>query len=258
MSSLEYLLVGRFVIFTLVLVRTSGLVMTAPIFGYRGIPLRVRIVLAVALSCMVTSVCLGTSLPPVNGLSGYGLLVANEALLGMLLGVGVSILLVGVQVAGQLVSQLSGISLGDVFSPDAGENVSPVAQLFYMLTLAVFVATGGHRLMTEALLDTFQWAPPGHAVFSQAWVDVLTGIVSQSFVLGIRAAAPIMLALLVSTLVLGLVARAVPQINALGVGLGLNAMMLLGLLCVSLGIVAWTFQEPMVDVLVQLRDAVRL
>jgi flagellar biosynthetic protein FliR len=257
MSALESLLVGRFLIFTLVLVRTGGLVMTAPIFGYRGIPLRVRIVLAVALSLLVTSVCLGTSLPPIDGLGGYGRMLANEALLGMLLGIGVSILLAGVQVAGQLISQLSGISLGNVFSPGLGENVSPVSQLFYMLTLAVFVATGGHRLMTEALLDTFVWAPPGHAVMGDTWVGVLTSVVNQSFVLGIRAAAPIAIALLVSTLVLGLVGRTLPQINMMGVGLGLNAMMLLGLLCLSLGVVAWTFQQPMVDVIVQLRDAAR-
>jgi flagellar biosynthesis protein FliR len=257
MSALESLLVGRFVIFALVLARTGGLVLTAPIFGYRAIPLVVRIVLAVALSLLVTSVCLGTSLPPIDGLGGFGLLLVKETLLGMLLGVGVSILLAGVLVAGQLVSQLSGVSLGDAFSTGWGENVSPVSQLFTMLALAVFVASGGHRLMTEALLDTFVWAPPGHAVVGASWVDVLTGVVTQSFSLGIRAAAPIMIALLVSNLVLGLVGRTLPQINMLGVGVGLNAMLMLGLLCLSLGVVAWTFQGPMVDILVLLRDAAK-
>jgi flagellar biosynthesis protein FliR len=257
MSALDMLLVGRFLIFTLVLARTGGLVLTAPIFGYRGIPVTVRIVLAVALSMLVTSVCLGTPPPAVEGLGGYGLLLAKEALLGMLLGVGVSILLAGVQVAGQLVSQLSGVSLGEAFSPGLGESVSPVSQLFYMLALAVFVASGGHRLMTEALLDTFVWAPPGHAVLGGSYVDVLTSIVTQSFVLGIRAAAPIMVALLCSTLVLAFVGRALPQINLLGVGVGVNSMMLLGLLCLSLGVIAWTFQGPLVDVLVELRGAIR-
>jgi flagellar biosynthesis protein FliR len=61
---------------------------------------------------------------------------------------------------------------------------------------------------------------------------------------------------MVSTLVLGLVGRAVPQINIMAVGVGLNTLMLLGLSCLTLGVVAWTFQQPLVDVLVQLRNAV--
>ena len=257
MPAIDSFLVGRFLVFTLVLARTGGLVMTAPIFGYRAIPLRVRILLAVALSLLVTSVWLGTSLPPIEGWSGLALLLANEVLVGALLGVGVSILLAGVQVAGQLVAQLSGVSLGDVFNPDSGESVSAISQLFTMLVLAVFVALGGHRLMTEALLDTFVWAPPGLANLGDSYVDVLTGIVSHSFSLGIRAAAPIAVALLISTLVLGLIGRTLPQLNILAVGLGINSLVVLGLLFVSVGAVAWTFEEPLVDVLVTLRDAVR-
>jgi flagellar biosynthesis protein FliR len=257
MSSLESLLVGRFLLFTLVLARTGGLVMTAPIFGHRAIPLRVRVLLAVALSLLVTSVSLGTSLPPIDGLGALGLLLANEALVGALLGIGVSILLSGVQVTGQLAAQLSGVSLGEVFNPESGENISAISQLFTMLVLAVFVALGGHRLMTESLLDTFAWAPPGHANLGHSYTEVLSGIVSQSFSLGIRAAAPIAVALLISTLVIGLISRTLPQLNIMAVGLGLNSLVVLGLLFVSVGVVAWTFEEPMVDVLVTLRDAVR-
>lgn len=257
MSTLDTLLVGRFVIFALVLARTGGLVMTAPIFGYRGIPLRVRVLLAVAMSLVVTAACLGASPPPVNSLSGLGLLLAREALVGTLLGVGVGVLLAGAQVAGQLVGQLSGVSLSDVYSPGLGENVAPVSQLFYMLTLAVFVAVGGHRIVAEALLDTFVWAPPGHAMLGSSHVEVLVGVVAQSFALGIRAAAPFMIALLLSTLVIGLVGRTLPQINVMAVGLGINSLMTLGLLFLSLGVVAWTFQGPMVDVLRELGQGLR-
>jgi flagellar biosynthetic protein FliR len=257
MPAMDSFLVGRLLVFALVLARTGGLVMTAPIFGYRAIPLRVRVLLAVVLSLLVTSVWLGTSLPPIEGWSGLGLLVANEVLVGALLGVGVSLLLAGVQVAGQLVSQLSGISFGESFNPELGENVSAISQLFTILILAVFVALGGHRMMTEALLDTFVWAPPGYANLGNSYVEVLTGIVTQSFSLGIRAAAPIAVALLLSTLILGLIGRTLPQLSNLGVAASVNSLVLVGMLFVAVGAVAWTFEEPLVQVLVTLRDTVR-
>lgn len=257
MSALDAHLVGRFMVFTLVLARTGTLVLSAPVFSYRSIPLRVRVLLAITMSLLVTGLYTSTSLPLVEDLGGYALLLAREAMVGLFLGVGVNILLAGVFVAGQLVSQLSGVSPNEVFSAGANENVTAVSQLFYLLTLVVFVAVGGHRLMTEALLDTFAWAPPGHATLGDTYVEVLTGILTQSFVLGIRAAAPILIALLVPSLALGLVGRTLPQINAVTVGFGVNSLLMLGLLFLSLGAVAWTFQEPMVDVLYQLQEVLR-
>jgi flagellar biosynthetic protein FliR len=247
---LETFLISRFCVFTLVLARTGTLLMTAPMFGSQALPRRVRALLAVTLSLLVTPVYLGTTLPPVDRLTEYGRLLANEALVGLLLGLGLNILFSGVQVAGQIVSQMAGISLADVFNPGfEDEDVSVFSQLFYYLTLAVFVAIGGHRIVIEALLDTFAAAPPGHAMLGENFVEVLTSIVGQSFALGIRAAAPLLAALLLSNLVLGLISRTLPQINVIAVGFNVNSLLAIGVLLLSVGAVAWTFQEPMMQVL---------
>jgi flagellar biosynthesis protein FliR len=255
MPVLETFLISRFMLFTLVLARTGALVMTAPIFGSVAIPRRARGLLAVTLSLLVTPVCLQTSLPPVQEIGEYGRLLASEALVGLLLGISMNILFAGVQVAGQIISQMSGLSLADVFNPGFDEDVSVFSQLFYFLTLAVFVAVGGHRIVTAALLDTFAWAPPGHASLGDTFVDVVTSIVTQSFALGIRAAAPVLIALLLATLVTGLISRTVPQINVIAVGFGLNSMLLMGTLLLSLGAVAWTFQDPILDTIQHIQES---
>jgi flagellar biosynthesis protein FliR len=254
---LETFLVSRFMIFTLVLARTSALVMTAPIFSSPTLPRQVRVILAMMLTLLIMPIHLGTTLVPVDRLADYARLLANEVLVGLLLGLGVTILFSGIQVAGQIVSQMSGLSLGDVFSPGFEEDVSVFSQLFYFLTLAVFVAIGGHRMMTEALLDTFAWAPPGHAALGDDFVEVLTNVATQSFALGIRAAAPLIISLFLSTLVLGLISRTLPQINIIAVGFGINSLLTMGVLFASLGVVAFTFQQPVVHVLEQLLEVVR-
>jgi flagellar biosynthetic protein FliR len=120
--------------------------------------------------------------------------------------------------------------------------------------LAVFVAVGGHRIVTEALLESFACFPPGRAGLGDTVVDVLVSILTQSFELGIRAAAPLLVALLLSNLVLGLVSRTLPQINVIAVGFGLNSLLALGMLFVSIGGVAWIFQEPTVDAMQRISE----
>ncbi len=215
-----------------------------------------RALLAVAVTLLVTPVFLETSIPFVENTVAYGRLLANEALVGLLLGLGINILFSGIQVAGQLVSQMSGLSLAEVFNPAFDEEESVFSQLFYFLTMAVFVAVGGHRIVTEALLETFAAAPPGHAALGTNFVDVLASILAQSFTLGIRAAAPMLVALLLSNLVLGLISRTLPQINVIVVGFGLNSLLAMGVLFLSIGAAAWTFQDPTLDVLQQIREAI--
>ena len=230
------------------------MIVIAPLFGTLTLPRHVRAFLAVTMTLLVTPVYLNTSLPPVDGIATYAHLLANEVAVGLLLGLGVNIMFSGVQVAGQIVSQMSGLSLADVFDPGFDESVSIFTTLFYYLTMAVFVAIGGHRLMVEAVLDTFSWAPPGHASLGETYVDALTGLMTQSFALGIHAAAPLLVALLLSTIVLGLVSRTMPQINIIAVGFGVNSLLTLAMMILSLGAVAWTFQEPTIDALHTLRD----
>lgn len=256
MPALEPFLISRFMIFTLVLGRTGALIATAPVFGSLALPRRVKALLAVILSFLVTPIYINASLQPVDNLPQYARLMVNEVLIGLLLGLGVHILFSGIQIAGQVVSQMSGLSLAEVADPAFNEDTSVFSQLFYFLTLAVFIAIGGHRIVIEALLETFAWAPPGHAALGDSFVEVLTNITTQSFALGIRAAAPLLAALLLTTIVLGLISRTLPQINIIAIGFGLSTTMLLGVLFLSLGSIAWTFQDPILDVLQELQTVV--
>jgi flagellar biosynthetic protein FliR len=254
MPTLETFLVSRFMVFTLVLARTGTLVMTAPIFGTMSMPRQVRVVLAVAISLLVAPVFLNTSIPSTDSVAEYGRLMINELLIGLLLGLGTNMLFSGIQVAGQIISQMSGMSLADVFNPGFDEEISVFSQLFYMLTVTVFVGMGGHRIVTNALLETFSRLPPGHAALGDNFVEVLTGIMTQAFVLGVRAAAPLLTALLLSNLMLGLISRTLPQINVMAVGFGVNSLLTLGLMFLSIGAAVWVFQDPTLDVMQRIQE----
>ncbi len=254
MSFLQAYLLNQFVVFTLVLTRVSAMVMTAPIFGSQEVPGRIRGLLAVAIAILITPLQARRAIEPPGTTLNYLVYLGGEALIGLLLGLGILILFSGIQLSGQIISQLSGMSLADVFNPGFDTSVSVFAQLLYYVTMAVFVIIGGHRLVMAALLDTFEVIPPGSGAMSGATVEALTTVVTQSFVLGIRAAAPMMTALLLSTLVLGLISRTLPQINIIAIGFGLNSLVVLGGLTMSIGAIAWVFQEQIqttLDLLVE-------
>jgi flagellar biosynthetic protein FliR len=250
MSWPSELYLHQFSTFTLVLVRIAALVLIAPLFGSSPVPPKVRLALAAALAILIVPLELQKATPAPVTLVDYLVLAGAEALIGLTLGLGVLLLFSSMHVAGQIISQMSGMQLADVFDPGFGANVPAFSQLLSYVTIAVFVIIGGHRQVLEALLDTFTWLPAGQGGFSQSIGQATTALLAESFVLGIRAAAPAMIALLLATLVLGLISRTLPQLNLMVLGFGFNALASMAALGVSLGAAAWIFQdqlEPFLD-----------
>jgi flagellar biosynthesis protein FliR len=251
------ILINSFVIFIFVLARMSGLVMTAPMFGSSEVPTRIRALLAFTLALVITPVEWSANVELPTSLAAFIVSMGGELLIGMILGLGVMILLSGVQVAGQIISQMSGMSLADVFNPGFDAEVPMISNLLYLVTLTVFIILGGHRLLVGALLDTYTFLPLGHAQLPPSLGTLMATLLAESFSLAVRGAAPAMVALLLATVVLGLISRTLPQLNILAIGFGLNAMVTFLVLAVSVGAIAWLFQEhfePAVEVIV---DALR-
>ena len=116
--------------------------------------------------------------------------LVRELLLGLVLGLGVSVIFGGLLLAGQLIGQMSGMSLAEVFDPSV-DSMPLFSQVLQVFATAIFVAVGGHRLLVQGLLDTFSRMPPGQAGMPDSLVELFSLLVTQSFELGIRAAAPL-------------------------------------------------------------------
>ncbi len=242
-------------VFTLVFARVAGLVMTAPVFGDSDVPKRIRAVAALALAALITPLqTLSVAHSPQSPVD-YLLLAAGETLVGVTIGVGISLLFTGLQVAGQIINQMSGMQLADVFNPTLHDNVPIFSQLLYYVSLGVFVVIGGHRRVMTALLDSFATLPPGGGAMPTEIGEMLTTLAAQSFRLGVQAAMPAMVAILLATLVMGLVSRTLPQMNVMSLGFGINVLITLLAVAFTLGTMAWVFQEhvdPMLTLLVEI------
>jgi flagellar biosynthetic protein FliR len=257
MSWLSQLDLSRVLLFTLVFTRVSGLVMTAPIYGTGEVPAQVRVLMAFGVALVILPSQWGAAVPDPGSLLHGLIYVASELLIGLSLGLGITIVFSGIQLAGQIVGQASGLQLADVLDPAFDTTVSLFSRLLFLVALAAFVSIGGHRVVMAGLLDTFQAIPPGTAAVPAAAVQVCTTLLAQSFALAVRAAAPVMVALLLATLVLGLISRTLPQLNVMALGFGLNAMLTLGVLGLALGGAVMIFQQQLEPALEMVLECLR-
>ena len=246
-------------VFSLVLVRMSGLMIIGPIFGQPIVPPNIRVMLVFVLALMITPVLLGetsAAIPPT--LLNYAWIIAGELSLGFALGLGMFIILSGLQLAGQLIDQQAGISLGEVISPGLDSNSSLSGQSLYFLGVAALLLLepiGGHLLLISALVETFQTFPVGDAFLSVSAISVVRDLVHQSLVLGVQVAAPLLAAMSVVAVTMGFLGHTVPQVNVLVVGFPIRAMISLFILMLTFSGAARAVVDLVPTVIDSLYDA---
>jgi flagellar biosynthesis protein FliR len=243
MNWIDWLQLDNFILFVLTFVRVGSLMVGAPVVGAAQVPLRVRIFLAVAISLVIGPTQFGTLTEMPTSLIGLLVLAAGELIIGLCLGLAMTILFSGVLLAGQLIAQMAGLSMANMVDPFLGEESSVFSQFLYWVAIAVFICLGGPSMIIAALLESFASVPIGANLVSIGLIDALVQMLSTSFLLGFQIAAPVVCALLLSLIILTLIGRTLPQLNILVVGLGLNSILLLAVLAISLGTGILAFQE---------------
>lgn len=236
-----------FGVFLLVLARIGCLLLTAPAFLGHHAPVMVRGLLAVLISLLVTPVCFEQAEPLPDNSVSFLVLLIREAMLGLLVGLAIFILFSALRVAGQVISQASGLQLAQVLDGTGQENIPVTSRLLELLALAFFLTMNGHHQVLEAMLSSFRSVPPGAAMWMESFSWAILEAVRQSFDVGLRVAAPIMLAVLLAVVLVGILGRTIPQVNILAIGLSLNTLVILGMLFLSAGSVAWVFHQHAED-----------
>jgi len=214
------------------MLRTGAMLMAMPLIGTRAMPARIKVLLAgmlaIALSPMLPTP------PQWGGFDGTVVLdVARELALGVAMGFILRLAFEAGALAGELISQGSGLAFAQMSDPLRGVNSGVVAQWFYLAFGLLFFASNGHLAMVSALVHSYGVLPIGTALPDASTVPTL---VLEFFPLVLRSALsmalPVMVALLAVNLAFGVLARAAPALNP--IQLGLPVSVLLGMFLLSL------------------------
>jgi flagellar biosynthetic protein FliR len=205
----------------------------APLFGSARIPRRVKALLVLVLALGVT----GGMRQPVrmpDSTWQIAAAIGGEMAFGLAMGMVLSLVFIAAQWAGELIGQQMGLNLGSVFDPQFGGQGSVLGDMYFMLTLVVFLSVGGHRAMVEGVGQSFEVLPLMSVGVDRTLFDTLAGLLGGATVLAIRLAAPMLVTMLVVDLVLGLVGKTMPQMNIMSAGLTLRSVV--GMIIVIAGL----------------------
>ena len=210
-------------VFLLVLFRVGGIVGAMPVLGGRTVPVRVKLALALVVSLvLLPTLPLGAWPLQPHGIWQWLGLAAHEALFGLLLGFAAQLPVLAMQMAGELIGLQMGFGIAAVLDPESGNQENLIASLLQNLALLLFLVFGGHHIVLEALADSFRTLPPGALILSPDLLGEGIHLSGHLLDLGLRLGAPVLAALLLSEVGLGLIARTVPQMNIFIVGFPLK------------------------------------
>ena len=199
------------------LTRILGMIMTAPIFGHRSVPARVKIGLGIFIALIVSP-----TLPPMPDVSlgsWAGLLILiQQMLIGIAIGFTMRVVFAAIEAAGEIVGLQMGLGFASFFDPQSAGQTLVVARFFNMLAVLVFLAINAHLLLIGILVESFQTLPIGTQSLSGSGFFSIASFGSTIFSVGLQLALPIIAILLMTNLSLGILTRSAPQLNIFAIG----------------------------------------
>jgi flagellar biosynthesis protein FliR len=204
---------ARWPLLALVSARVVGLLLLAPVWSMRPVPLRVRGGAAVVFSAALLPAA--TRVAPPNGPEAPLLALGVELLLGLAIGVVAGVFLAGLTVAAEVIALQMGLSLGAAFGGIGDMGAPGIGQFYQQFALGIFVVLGGPAMLLGGLADSLVLVPPGGAIAFEAGARATIALAGDLFVVAVRVAAPVMVTLLVTNLALAVLNRAVPQLNTM-------------------------------------------
>jgi flagellar biosynthesis protein FliR len=233
-------------VYVLVLVRIGAMMMYAPLIGSAQIPRQVKAMIACILALAVAR---GLP-PPVIPIHSLGLLavgIGGEMIFGLAIGMIMSFCFIAAQWAGDLIGQQVGINLSETFDPQYGTQGAILGNLFFMLTLVVFLSINGHRAMLMGVRASFDSLPLLSVGMNRPLLGMIVGLFETSTQLALQLAAPVLVSLLVVDMALGFIGKTMPQLNVMSMGLSLRAIVGMIVLIVGMSLTSRVIRQAVLD-----------
>ena len=223
--------------YLLIFFRVLSILWLLPIFSMRSVSVLFKVAFAIVTSLLITEV-----VPYAETLANdpYGMLLAvlREVLIGLSIGFAIRLLFMCVQAAGEIVSFQTGFAFARVIDPVSSGQASVLEQFLYMLGIMIFFSVDAHHIVVRGLYASFKELPLGAATFSGGLFNYFITATGRIFSLGLKFGAPLVVALFLIELALGLLSRMIPTMNIFVEGLPVKVFVSLSVLSLALGFMA--------------------
>jgi len=210
-----------FPVFLLIFCRITSFFVVAPVFSTRGVPAAFKVGLGFFVSLLVYLLYgFGES---VDTDAGYILLIFREVFAGLLLGFVAYLFFTVVQTAGAFIDLQMGFGMANIIDPMTGASSPMMGNFKFMLLILIFLSMNGHHYMLSALMRSYDWIPLDNGLFAGmadgGIAEFLTRAFAQTFILALQMSAPLVVAMFLTDVGLGFLARTAPQYNVFVIGI---------------------------------------
>jgi len=213
-------LITQFQFFLLIMMRMLGMMAIAPFFSSVFIPMKVKAMLALGITLIIYPL-LSQEMPmeiPDNFID-YGILVMNELVVGLSIGLVISVIFTAFQLAGQFFSIQMGFGISEVFDPMSQIHVPLMGQFLSLFGTLIFLYIGGDLMLIEGIFESYYKVPVLDIVKSSGPLsETIIRFFTDMFTIALKISLPIIGTLFIVTLCMGLLAKFAPQMNILMLG----------------------------------------
>ncbi len=210
--------------FLAILARIGGLLNVAPIYSQRSVPPRVRLFLAVGIAWLVVGVN-GYKPLPYTTFLGFTVVLVKEILTGLAIGLMASVCVAAINMAGQFIDREIGFSMASTFDQINGGQSTVSADLYTYGVMLIMIVSGMHYFVITAVCDSFKVIPVGDVAFSTDSIyKLVISILTDYFIIAMRICMPVFVAATLLNVVLGILAKASPQLSMFSIGMQLKVL----------------------------------
>jgi flagellar biosynthetic protein FliR len=244
--------------FLLVLVRVTAFFVTVPLFSYHNIPT----VHKIGFSFFLAWVMFYTINPEPLAVDGrFFMLILKEALVGLSIGIIAMILMYGVQVAGGFIDLQMGFAIAGIMDPQTGIKSPLIGKYLYIFALLFLLSIDAHHLLIDGIFYSYQFVPLNELGlhFGEGSIAKhVTVVFTTMFAIAFQMAIPVVGTLFLVDVALGMISRAVPQVNVFIVGLPLKIMVSFLILLIILPVFFMLVQNLFEEMMTAMRTLMRL
>ena len=222
--------------------RILGFLGAAPVFGNNAVPRRIKLMVGLAVTLGLMPVVPSVPQAALDSWSGL-LLIVQQTLIGIAMGLVLRVVFAALDLMGEIISLQMGLSFATFFDPIAGGQTAVVGEFLTLLATLVLLSLNGHLLMLDALARSFEWLPVSATLPHRGGWMILVRFGASIFASGLLMALPVVTALLITNIALGVLTRAAPQLNLFAIGFPITLTVGFGVLLLALGHLAPLLQH---------------
>lgn len=225
---------GQLQVYLVIFLRVSAILFVAPVFDNRSIPILFKVGLAISISLLLYPLLQLETVAAMDNLFQFAFWVGAEIALGVVIGMSVKMFFVGIQLAGQFAGFQMGLAIANVMDPATSVQMPILAQFKNLFAMLIFLVTNAHHWFLRALVESFTLVPPFQIQIHDNLFAAVMAMAANIFILGLKIGAPVMGAMLITSVAFGLLARTVPQMNVFIVAMPVKIVLGLIFLSISL------------------------